>query len=106
MTKAQLETKYDIKCETLFYNGLQSAIPKKWIEIINSIDAVIENNEINENIELSIAVDKYIVKMNDIPWKQHYWAENNRKAQRSSSYFLNENQNLLMLVLTESISVC
>ena len=58
MTKAQLETKYGIKCEILFYNGLQSAIPKKWIEIINLNDTVIENNEINENIELSITVDK------------------------------------------------
>ena len=84
MTKAQLETKYDIKCETLFYHGLKSAIPKKWIDINNFNTIAMENNE---NTELSIIIDKKKVKMKDINCKQLYWAEVHRKGQRPTSYF-------------------
>ena len=38
MSKLQIETVHNVKCNIIFLKGIKSAIPRKWIKIINNTD--------------------------------------------------------------------
>ena len=44
MSQAQLMGKYKVPCDFLFYNGLRSSIPRRWLDLLattNNIDKFI-----------------------------------------------------------------
>ena len=34
MSQAQLMEKYKVPCDFLFYNGLKSSIPRRWLDLL------------------------------------------------------------------------
>jgi len=85
MTKQQLEEKYNIRCDFLFYNGLQAAIPRSWLEKIHECNNVESIPVVQEN--LSVNINDKNVEIRKVTCKQLYWAEIERISQRPTSYY-------------------
>jgi len=85
ITKEQLETKYAIRCDFLFYIGLKAAIPKSWIEKIH------QNNSAEhihtEPCNLTVQIENKCVDIRRVRCKQLYMAEIERLAERPTCYY-------------------
>lgn len=86
MTKEQLNSKYNISSETLFYNGIKAAIPRKWLEKIFSCDNL--SDEIKQNPEtLCVQLDGKTVDVRHATCNQFYWCDIESNAQTPTSYY-------------------
>ena len=60
MSQAQLMEKYKVPCDVLFYNGLRSFIPRRWLDLLattNNIDNFIVEKSQSLMVKLS---NKYV----------------------------------------------
>jgi hypothetical protein len=71
LTKAQIEQKYDVTCDTLQYNALKNAISQDWRRIIKTIK--IDNDTFERNEPISIKIGKQIKRIKKVTNKEIYW---------------------------------
>ena len=86
MTREQLHLKYNILSETLFYNGLKSAIPRKWLDKIFSANNL-ENNSKQKPESLCVHFQGKIIDVRHVTCNQFYWANVEKSAETPTSYF-------------------
>ena len=90
MTKIQIETNYNVKCNFLYLNSLKAAIPKKWLEIIKSTELFLFQSIKAENQEITnikVRINNKSISLNNVKCNDLYWSEINNKGQRPTSYF-------------------
>lgn len=85
MTKQQLETKYLISCDFLFYNGIKAAIPNSWIEKIKQSKNIESFNM--ETSKLKIQIQNKTIDLHTSNCKQLYNNEIEHLSQTPTSYF-------------------
>ena len=85
MTLEHLQDSYKVSCDQMFYNGLRSAIPWQWVDIIKSGDSLssapIDQHNLmvklnNKNVDLMKATCRYF-----------YWLEVTKLTQRPTCYY-------------------
>ena len=90
MTKIQIETNYNVKCNFLYLNRLKAAIPKKWLEIIKSTELFLFQSITAENQEITnikVRINNKSISLNNVKCNDLYWSEIINKGQRPTSYF-------------------
>ena len=86
MSQAQLMEKYKVPCDFLFYNGLRSSIPHRWLDLLattNNIDKFIVEKPQSLMIKLS---NKY-VELRKATCRQFYWTKIQFISERPTCYF-------------------
>ena len=88
MSQAQLMEKYKVPCDFLFYNGLRSSIPRRWLDLLatrptNNIDNFIVEKSQSLMVKLS---NKY-VELRKATCRQLDWAEIKIISERPTCYF-------------------
>ena len=90
MSKLQIETVYNVKCNFIFLNGIKSAIPKKWLQIIKNTDLHVMKTikaEKQQKTLISIKINKKYVNIDKVKCRHLYWSEIESIGQRPTSYY-------------------
>ena len=98
MSQAQLMDKYKVPCDVLFYNGLRPSIPRRWLDLlatINNIDKFIVHKPQSLIVKLSY---KY-VELRKATCRQFYWDEIQLLV-KDQHVILNGNLNISSPLLT------
>ena len=86
MTKEELQIKYNIICDILFYNGIKSAVPRNWLEKIFSCNNLTDS--IKQKPEtLCVHFQGKTIDVRHATCNQFYWSEVEKNAQIPTSYF-------------------
>ena len=85
MTKNELETKYQIQCDFLFYNGIKTAIPKTWIDEIKNT-RYIEQIDIDPD-DLTVCVENKSLDIRQMRCKQIYLLAVEKLIERPTCYY-------------------
>ena len=86
LSKERLEEKYNISCDFLFYNGVRSAIPNKWLEKIHKTSSA--NIRVSEaKHPLSIMLRKKDIDIRLATCRQLYWVEIDKVTERPTCYY-------------------
>ena len=86
MSQAQLMGKYKVPCDFLFYNGLRSSIPRRWLDLLattNNIDKFI----VEKPQSLMVKLNNKYVELRKVTCRQFYWGEIKIISERKKSYF-------------------
>ena len=70
MTIEHLHAKYKVLCDLLFYNGLRSAIPRQWVDIIKK-DNNVKSTPI-EQYSLTVKLNNRNVEVRKTTCSQYY----------------------------------
>ena len=85
MSQRQLEDTYKVSCDFLFYNGLRSAIPHRWLDVI-ATTCNIGSADIGQQ-NLKVKLQNKFVELKQATCSQFYWAEIEKISQRPTSYY-------------------
>ena len=84
MSQQELEAKYNINTDFLFYYGIKTAIPCRWLEIISSLSSMDEHTS---SPVLTVQIKGKQVDIRKVTCKQYYWSLVEDIAERPTSYF-------------------
>ena len=65
-----MKPKFNVECQTLFYNGLKSAIPQKWLKLISANVNIPNQPEGEISIDLSVKIDNNIMQLQNVKCNQ------------------------------------
>ena len=86
MSQAQLMGKYKVPCDFLFYNGLRSSIPRRWLDLLattNNIGKFI----VKKPQSLMVKLNNKYVELRKVTCRQFYWGEIKIISERPICYF-------------------
>ena len=86
MTREELIEKYTVVCPTLLYNGLVSAIPHKWKNIIKEYNATFPNIR-NKDDKLYVILNKEKKTLDKLTHRDVYWSEIHNKSLRPTVFY-------------------
>ena len=90
MTLEHLQDSYNVSCDQLFYNGLRSAIPQQWVDIIKAGDNL--SSAPIEKHTLTVKLNNKNVELMKATCRQFYWSEVTKLTQRPTCYYKWESQ--------------
>ena len=99
LTKDQIETKLNVEYQTLFYNGLKSAIPQKWLKLISANANIRNQPEAEISIDLSVKIDSNIMQLQNVKCNQIYKSEIHSKGQLPTIYYKWESESIIIWVV-------
>lgn len=85
MKKEELESKYFIQCDLMFYNGIITAIPNTWIKEIKNTSNI-ETIEISVDV-MAIVVDNKMIDIKQVRCNQMYMLAIQRVIERPTCYY-------------------
>jgi hypothetical protein len=71
LTAAEIELKFNYKCDIMMYNRLKSAIPQEWRRLVKTMQ--IQSEAISSNEEVHIRVGKINKNINMVKNNEIYW---------------------------------
>ena len=86
MSQAQLMRRYKVPCDFLFYNGLRSSIPRRWLDLLattNNVDKFI----VEKPQSLMVKLNNKYVELRKVTCRQFYWGEIKIISERPTCYF-------------------
>ena len=85
LSQQQFASKYNIPCETLFYNGIKTAIPRTWLDTL--LTSNIDTDKLQDPERLTLKLINGPVDIQNVTCKQFYWSEIAITTQPPTSYF-------------------